>query len=326
MASGSGPGQAMGRVEWALLLSLSTIWGVSFLFNEVLLEAWDPLTVVAGRVVLAAVTLLAAVRVSGYALPPIGPGWLPFLVLGVLNNAIPYILIVWGQTRLESGLAAILNATTPLFAIVVAHLATRDERLLPRTVAGGLVGLAGVVVLVGPDALTGGAAGVALAQLAILVASLSYACAGVFGRRLRGTAPLVIATGQMTASTLFMLPLALLAERPWERGVPGPGTWAALFGLAIPCTAVAYLIYFRLLARAGATNTTLVTVLIPVSATVLGVAFLGESLTGRQLAGMALIGLGLLTTDGRIQPLVGRPISRPGHPRPARAIPPEGRI
>lgn len=322
----SGPGRTMGRVEWGLLLGLSIIWGGSFLFNEVLLETWDPLTVVAGRVVLAAVALLVVIRASSHAMPPAGPAWSPYLVLGMLNNVVPYILIVWGQTRLESGLAAILNATTPLFAIVVAHLATRDERLLPRTVAGGLVGLAGVAILVGPGALTGGAAGVALAQVAILGASLSYACAGVFGRRLRGTAPLVIATGQMTASSLFMLPLALLADRPWERGLPGPGTWAALFGLAIPCTAVAYLIYFRLLARAGATNTVLVTVLIPVSATVLGVAFLGESLAGRQLAGMALIGLGLLTTDGRLGTMLRRRIGHPDHPRPAAAIPPEGRI
>ena len=239
---------------------------------------------------------LAALRVR----MPRAPGlWAAFLGVGLLNNAVPFALFVWGQHHIASGLAAILNATTPLFTVVVAHLLTPDEPLTPGKAAGVAVGFVGVVVMLGADLLAGLGTGL-LTQAACLAATLSYAFAGVFGRRFRrmGVPPLATAAGQVTASTLVMLPLALLVDRPWA--LPGPGTWAALVGLGLLSTALAYVLYFRLLAAAGATNLLLVTFLIPVSAILLGALALGEELETKHFIGMALIGAGLAFIDGRL--------------------------
>jgi len=221
--------------------------------------------------------------------------------MGLLNNAIPFTLFVVAQSTIGSGLAAILNATTPIFGVVVAHLVTRDERLTPSRMAGVLLGVAGVAVMVGPSAL-GGLGRDLGAQLACLGAAVSYACAGVYGRRFPrlGLAPAATAAGQLSASTLLILPLALLIDRPWMLPVPGPTVFAAVLGLALASTAFAYVLYFRILALAGATNLLLVTFLIPVSAILLGVVGLGEVLLPRQVAGMALIGCGLAAIDGRL--------------------------
>jgi drug/metabolite transporter (DMT)-like permease len=288
----------MGPLEWLLLVALSVLWGGSFFFVEVALIELPPFTVVLARVALAALALLLIVLASGHPLPRSPRLWGAFVVMGALNNLIPFSLIVWGQTRIGSGLASILNATTPLFTVVLAHLLTRDERLTPGRLAGVLAGLAGVAVMIGPEALAGLGSQV-LAKLAVLGGALSYALAGIFGRRFRTTPPLVTALGQVSASTFLILPLALLADRPWTLPQPGLATIGALAGIALLSTALAYVIYFRILAAAGATNLLLVTFLIPVSALVLGTAILGERLTGTQLAGMALIGLGLAAIDGR---------------------------
>jgi drug/metabolite transporter (DMT)-like permease len=227
--------------------------------------------------------------------------WMAFFGMGFLNNLIPFSLIVWGQTHIASGLASILNATTPLFSVVVAHWLTSDEKLTRGRLAGIVVGIAGVIVIIGPGALRGLGTNVA-AQLAILGASLSYAFGAVFGRRFRamGITPQVTATGQVTASTVLLLPLALLVDRPWTLAMPGMEIWAAVAGLAVLSTALAYIIYFRILASSGATNILLVTFLIPVSAILLGVTILGESLQPQHFAGMLLIGLGLAAIDGRL--------------------------
>jgi drug/metabolite transporter (DMT)-like permease len=288
----------MGTTEWALLVALSVLWGGSFFFAEVAVAELRPLTVVLGRVGLAAIALNAAVVASGQRMPRSWAAWRAFLVMGALNNVLPFGLIFWGQTHIASGLAAILNATTPLFALVLAHVLTRDERLSANRLAGVLVGLAGAAVMIGPGALGGLGRGV-LGQLAVLGAALSYGFAGIFGRRFRGLPPLVPAAGQVTGSTLLVLPLALAVERPWGASPPSAATWGALLGLALLSTAVAYAIYFRILAVAGATNLLLVTFLIPVSALLLGTLVLGERLGPRDLAGMALIFVGLAAIDGR---------------------------
>ena len=249
------------------------------------------------RVGIAALALLVVCRAKALALPR-DPGlWGAFFVMGLLNNAIPFGLIAWGQTHIDSGLASILNATTPLFTVLLAHVVTQDEKLTANRMAGVLIGLAGVVVLIGPDTLAGlGAEG--LGQIAVLGAAVSYACAGLYGRRLRGLPPMTAATGMLCASCLLLLPPALLFE-----GLPSlPGSsavWAAVLGLALLSTALAYLLYFRILASAGATNLLLVTFLLPVSALLLGVLVLGEVLPWRALAGMALIFAGLGAIDGR---------------------------
>ncbi len=291
--------QVMGLAEWGLLLLLSLLWGGSFFFSKVALAELPPFSVVLARVGIAAMALNAAIVLSGRRMTADRRLWGRFAVMGAINNLIPFSLIFYGQTQIPSGLAAILNATTPLWTVLLAHWLTRDERLTPNRLAGVLVGFVGVVILLGPELLSG--LGVqALAQLAVIGAAVSYAFAGIFGKGFRSVPPLVTATGQVTATAVMMLPIALLVDQPWTLPAPGLVTWGALLGLALLSTALAYGIYFRLLATAGATNLLLVTFLIPVSALLLGTLILGERLAAGDFAGMAAIGLGLIAIDGRL--------------------------
>jgi drug/metabolite transporter (DMT)-like permease len=281
-----------------LLILLSIIWGGGFVLAKIAVGALPPFTVVLGRVVIAAAVLHLLVLATGRRMPADLGLWRDFLVMGLLNNAIPFSLIFWGQQEIGSGLAAILNAATPLFTVLVAQAFTSDEKASPAKLAGVVLGMIGVALMIGLDF----AAGLGRhlpAELAVVGATISYAFAGVFGRRFRGQPPLVVAAGQLSGSALLILPMALLVDRSWTLPLPGSGTWAALIGLAVFSTALAYVIFFRILARAGATNLLLVTFLIPVSALLLGIAFLGETLSRHHLAGMALIGLGLAAIDGR---------------------------
>jgi drug/metabolite transporter (DMT)-like permease len=289
----------MGPKEWALLISLSVLWGGSFFFAEVALQGLPPLSVVFARVAIGALALLVVVRAVGQRLPRDVRLWRAFFVMGALNNLIPFSLIVWGQTAITGGLAAILNATTPLFTVVLAHWFTRDERMTPPKLAGVAIGFLGVAVMIGPEAF-GGEGMAVWAEVAVLGAALAYALAGIYGRRFRDVPPLVTATGQVTASSVLLCPLVLATDRPWTLPVPDAAALGALVGLGLLSTAAAYVIYFRLLASAGATNLLLVTFLIPVSAILLGVLVLGEVLTAGQLAGMGLIALGLAAIDGRL--------------------------
>lgn len=284
--------------EWSLLVLLSILWGGSFFFAKVALAELGPFTVVFFRVGLAALALNVVASAVGQSLWRAGTPWRQLVVMGALNNALPFSLIFWGQTTITSGLASILNATTPLFTVLVAHALTRDEGMTVRKLFGVLAGLAGVAILIGPDL-----GGSIWGQIACLAAALSYAFAGVYGRRFQamGVPPMQAAAGQVTASAMLILPIMLIVDRPWELAAPpSAGVWAALAGLALLSTALAYVLYFRILAAAGATNLLLVTFLIPVTAILLGAAFLGERLELRQFAGMALIGLGLAAIDGRI--------------------------
>jgi drug/metabolite transporter (DMT)-like permease len=299
--------QVMGPREWAALLALSVLWGGSFFFTGVAVRALPAFTIVLVRVAVAALALNLVVRVAGLRLPRDRHAWVAFFGMGALNNALPFALLVWGQHHIASGLASILNATTPLFTVLVAHGLTRDERLSWAKGAGVMAGLAGVVVMLGPDLLRGLGTGV-VAELACLGAALSYAFAGIFGRRFRrmGIPPLLTAAGQVTASSMLILPLALVVDRPWTLAMPDGSVWLALAGLGLLSTALAYILYFRILAAAGATNLLLVTFLIPVSAVLLGTVVLHERLDPRAFAGMALIGVGLAAIDGRLLPLVRR--------------------
>lgn len=293
--------RAISASEWSMLAGLSVLWGGSFFFTGVALQALPLLTLVVLRVGLAALILNLVLPLAGLRLPRDRAAWVAFLGMGLLNNAVPFCLIVWGQTHIASGLAAILNATTPLFGVVVAHWLTTDERMTGNRLAGVLAGLAGVAAMVGPAALAGLGADL-LAQVAVLGAALSYALAGVFGRRFgrMGVPPLATAAGQVTASTLLLLPVALVLDRPWTLPMPSPPVWGAVLGIAALSTALAYVLYFRILATAGATNLMLVTLLIPVSAVLLGALGLGERLDPRHFLGMALIGVGLAAIDGRL--------------------------
>ncbi len=291
----------MNPLEWALLLALSVLWGGSFFFVGVAVAELPPLTIVVLRVGLAALALHLALRATGLAMPTGRQAWLAFAGMGLLNNAVPFSLIVWGQAQVGSGLASILNATTPLFTVLAAHALTPDERMTGGRLAGVLAGLAGVVLLIGGEVAWGSLGTGVLAQLACLAAAASYALAGIYGRRFKtlGIPPLATAAGQVTASSAMLLPLALLVDRPWTLPPPSGVAVAALLGLALLSTALAYVLYFRILATAGATNLLLVTFLIPVTAVALGVTLLGERLEPGHLLGAALIGLGLAAIDGR---------------------------
>lgn len=300
----------MGASEWLLLLILSVLWGGSFFFVGVAVKVLPPFTIVALRVGLAAIALNLIVRASGLHMPMDRRLWSAFIGMGLLNNMIPFCLIVWGQTYIASGLASIFNATTPLFTVIVAHTFTKDEKLTGGRLAGIIVGFAGAAVIIGLDSFNTLGANT-LAQLAVLGAALSYAFAGVYGRRFKnyGVAPLVTATGQVTASTFLLAPLALIVDRPWTLAMPNLEIWAAMFGLALLSTALAYIIYFRILATSGATNLLLVTFLIPVSAILLGAFFLEEQLGLKDFTGMVLICLGLAAIDGRVFGLLRKKIN-----------------
>jgi drug/metabolite transporter (DMT)-like permease len=292
--------KTMTPLEWGMLVTLSALWGGSFLFNGIAVRELPTLTVVVSRVALAAIILHVVVSLSVRASARSIRHWRVFLVMGALNNAIPFSLIVWGQAHIASGLAAILNATTPLFTALFAHVLTKDERLTPGRIAGIVLGLLGVAVMTGSDVIRSLGVDVA-AQIACLGAALSYALAGIYGRRFKamGVSPLDAAAGQVTASALLLLPFACIVDRPWQLAVPGPATVAALVAVATLSTALGYILYFRILATAGATNLLLVTFLIPVSAVCLGVAILGETLLAKHLLGMGFIGAGLAAIDGR---------------------------
>lgn len=290
----------MSPLEWAMLLALALVWGASFFFNSIAVAQVPVLTVVLVRVGLAAIILLLILRMLGERMPRDRRAWTAFFAMGLMNNAIPFSLIVWGQQHIASSLASILNASTPLFTVLLAHVLTRDERMTGGKLAGVLIGFVGVAVLIGTAVLHDLGVNVA-AQIACLGAALLYAFAGIFGRRFRemGVSPMATATGQVIASSLILLPMVLIIDQPWTLPFPGPAAIVALIAAAAISTALAYVLYFRILATAGATNLLLVTFLIPVTAILLGALFLGEVLLPRHFAGMALIGLGLAAIDGR---------------------------
>lgn len=282
-----------------LLLALATVWGGSFFFAEIALREVGQFTITLHRVSWAALTLLLIVWWQGIEIPKSGKVWLCYLVMGALNNAIPFSLIFWGQVTIDSGLASILNATTAVFGAVVAGLLLVDEPLTPRKIIGAVFGLLGVAVIMGLDALTNFDLR-NLAQLAVLGAALSYAFAGVWGKRfLSSYAPMMNAFGMLTGATLLMMPVAIFSE-----GMPvlslSISIWAALIALAIFSTALAYLLYFRILARAGSANLMLVTLLIPPVAVSLSVVYLNETLGTEAWIGFGLIATGLAVTDGRL--------------------------
>ena len=287
----------MHRRDWLLLVLLSVLWGGSFFFNGVALRELPPLTVAFARVFFGALCLLAVIGPLGGSLPRRAADWLPFAIMGLVNNVIPFSLFLTAQTMISSGLAAVLNATTPLFAVLV-MAASGEERLSGRRIAGVLIGLGGVAMLRAPGL---SAADQTLGILLCLAAALSYGFAGYWGRRaMPGVPPLTSATAQLICSTPIMAVLAGLADRPWTLPLPGAATWLALAGLATLSTALGYILFFRILNRSGAVNVVLVTLLIPVTAILLGVWILDEPLTINEIAGALIIAASLIVIDGRV--------------------------
>ena len=291
----------MTRRDWGLIAALAVLWGGGFILIEIGLRSVPPNTLVFARMALAVPPLLLLMRMRGGALPRDIKSWAMLSVLGTLNVVLPFILFYWGMTQISIGLASILNATTPLWGVVAAHFLTRDEKATPARIIGVLFGVAGIAVMIGVDALSGMTSGL-LAQIACLIATLCYAFGSIYGRKfgVSGIAPLTIATGQVLTSAIIMLPIALITDAPWTLPLPGLPFWAATGAIAVFSTSLAYYLYFQLLESAGASNSLLVTFLIPIVAVFLGAAFLGETFSANQAAGMALIALGLVMLDGRV--------------------------
>ncbi|MBR0871085.1 DMT family transporter [Bradyrhizobium tropiciagri] len=284
--------------DWALLGVLSVLWGGSFFFNGVILRELPPLTLVLLRVALGTIMLLPLLRARRIEFPQGWSGWAPFVAIGLFNNVLPFSLIVFGQTYISSGLASILNATTPLFAVVVMAIAG-EERLQARRVAGVVVGVIGVAILHG-DAL-GFESRQGIGILLCLAGALSYGISALVGRRLPvHVPPLGTAAFQMMASAAMMAPVAAIVERPWLLPMPHMTTWLAVLGLAALSTALAYIVFFKILQRSGATNVMLVTLLIPVTAMLLGTFVLGEPIALREVLGALVISSALLVIDGRV--------------------------
>lgn len=283
-----------------MLILLSVLWGGSFFFMKVALAELPTFTIVFSRVCIASLTLFVLIKVLDINFPRGIKVWRTFFIMGFINNVVPFSLLVWGMTEIASGLAAILTAATPAFTILIAHFTTSDEQMSANKVVGVLLGLVGVVVLIGVDAL-GGFNASNLAMLACLGAAFSYALAANFGRQFKrlDLQPVVGAFGQVTASSLLLFPVVLIVDSPWTLSMPGMNTWLSVITLGVGSTAFAYLLFFRILATAGATNIALVTLLVPISAIILGWLILRETLLINHLTGMAIITLGLLVIDGR---------------------------
>lgn len=289
--------QRIAGTDWLMLMALSLVWGGSFLFYRVLAFQLPPLSTVIGRTAIGAAGLLLVSAVAGGNPVPPRRTWGRFALLGLINGALPFTAFAWAEHRVGGGTASILNAMTPIFTVMVTGLLLRTEPVTPSRVGGIACGFLGVGVLVGPSALLGQDV---FGQFACLGAALCYAFGVPFARTITGAAPLQMAVGQLVAASVLLLPVWLWFDRPWSLPAPSAAGWASLLGIGLLSTSIAYIMFFRLLGRIGATNLVLVTFMIPVSALALGALLSGEQLTTAALVGMAVITAGLACIDGRV--------------------------
>lgn len=291
----------MGRSEWIMLGVLALIWGSAFVFIKVAVDNFNPLTYVWLRLVIAAMALIGIARLAGHKLtfPPVV--WAAVGLLALLNNVVPFLLFGWSQQHIASGLAAILQSTTPIFGVLAAHIATSDEKLTKGKLIGATVGFVGVATMIGPQ-IAGDGGNHLLAQVACLFASLLYALAGIFARRFKamGVNPMQLAAAQFIAGAIMLTPVALTFGQSFATLPTSWAAWGAVLALAIACSAFAYVLFFKLIERAGATNSLLVTLLVPPVAIVVGAIIFGEQLGLNQFFGLLLIGAGLAVIDGRV--------------------------
>jgi drug/metabolite transporter (DMT)-like permease len=295
-----------------LLFLLATMWGPSFLFIKVAVQDFTPITLVAIRLSLAAIFLFVTLSVNKKKLPRAWTTWRKFVFMGFFANALPFVLFSFGEQYAESGAASILNGTTPIFTVIFANFLIEDERFTANRVGGVLLGFLGILLIFFPDlqgllsgqGLHGGPE--TLGLISFIGASACYGIAITYSRaNLRGLAPLVGPTMQLICAAGITLPLALIAERPFSLspGLPsiGAATALGLFG-----TAIAYLIYYRLLDNVSATFISFVTYLLPPIGVLLGVIFLDEQPGWYSFAGLVLIILGVMVINGLISDLVRR--------------------
>ena len=289
----------MSAKDWGQLVLLGALWGGSFFFARIAVSEIPPLALVLYRVAIAALALHLWLRLGGISFAPVlaRPG--SFLFLALLNNVIPFSLIFTGQTEIGAGLASVFYATTPLWTILVANALTPDEKISTLKIAGVAIGIAGAAVMIGPGLLSN-LGGPTWAKLAVIGAAVSYAFAVVYAKRFKDISPTVVATGQLTGATILMLPIVFFFYSPTDIVTSSVPIWMAVLVLATLTTAFAFILYFNLIASAGATNASLVTLLVPVSAILLGTVFLGERLETFELGGMILIMTSLVIIDGRL--------------------------
>jgi drug/metabolite transporter (DMT)-like permease len=307
------PQQSLSPRAMLELTLLALIWGGSFLAIRVALDEVTVFHSVAWRVAPAALVLWAWVLIRRLPVPRAPRIWAAFLVMGFLNNVVPFTLMAWAQLHIETGLTSILNATTAIFGTLLAALVFADERLTARKVIGVTLGFAGVVAAIGAEALSG-LDFRSLAQLAVLAGTLSYAVAGLWARaRLGGLRPEVAAAGMLTGSSLVMVPMSVALEG-WPSFALQPATWAAIGYYALVSTALAYLLYYRVLAMAGSANLLFVTLMIPPVAIVLGTLVRGEALAPSAFLGLGLLGLGIVFLDGRLVARLSTPARRRSTP------------
>jgi drug/metabolite transporter (DMT)-like permease len=299
LAEKAGAPLRLGATEWGLMALQSMLWGSSYFFIAIVQPELPAFTIAALRTLPAAAALLLIVLPLGYRLPATLPEWRLFIAFSACNTVLPFLLIVWGQARATGGMAAILNATAPLFGIFLAHLFTHDEKLSWNKVAGILVGIAGVGILVGWDAAAGQSADL-MARLALIAAPFCYVLANIFVRRRLGQyPPFVIAAMQMVGAMFVAFPLALAIDQPWALPAPSLQALGAIVGMGVLGSAFASLCHFTVLQRAGATNASLVTLVMPLTPILLGGVFLGEQLSARDMAGALVIAAALIIIDGR---------------------------
>jgi drug/metabolite transporter (DMT)-like permease len=295
----NGNNQVLSATSWAMLIVLGLLWGGSFFFARIAVQHIPPVTLALLRFTIAALALHIFIAGRFNIYRELKTRWPAFALLGLINNAIPHTMIFAGQTHIGAGLASILNATTPIWTVVIAHFLTTDEKLTGRKIAGTMTGFVGTILLFSPH--IGEKAGAPLWAIALpIIAAISYGFAAIFSRRFKGVAAPVTAAGQLTASTIIMLPLSLVVDQPWTLAPPPLSTVLSVLALALVSTAFAYILFFRLIATTGATNASLVTLLVPPSAILLGIIFLGERLEAAEWAGMLVIAIGLLILDGRL--------------------------
>jgi drug/metabolite transporter (DMT)-like permease len=282
-------------LEIGLLLLLSLIWGSSFTLIKVAIQTIPPFTMVAARVTIAAIILILIALAQGHALPRRGSDWAALFVQGLLQSALPFTLISWGEAHIASGLAGVLNATPPMFVLAIAMMTMRGRLTVNgQKIIGVGLGLAGVAVTIGTDAFAGIGTAAPLGQAAVLCASLCYALAPIWGQRFSGRPAIVTAAGAMSCAALLMLPIAAALEQPWTLAPPPAQAIAAVIALAVVCTAFAMVIYFRLIHTLGPLGTTSGSYLRAGFAVALGTAWLGEQFTWSSLAGMLFILAGVV--------------------------------
>lgn len=288
----------MRPIHWLLLIILSVLWGGTFVFAKEALPYLPPLTLTLARVAIAALVLLPVTFILGYRPPRTYDQWRDFAVMAILNNIVPFGFIFWGQTMIGSGLTSVMNATTPLMSLLVARILV-GEALAANKIAGVALGIGGVAVLVGPSALSGDKTS-ALGMSLVVAGTLSYGLSALWGRRFKDVPPIVSATSQFVCATIMMIPIAGVADQFWRLPLPPASALAAVLALGLLSTAIAYILFFRIMAEAGSNNAMLVTLLIPISGITLGALRFGEALTLNQIIGAAIVAASLLVIDGRL--------------------------